>query len=61
MLKDMREKKGLSQAQLASKAGVSKRAIQSYEQGTRDIHNAKYEVLVILAKVLDCKIDDILA
>jgi len=55
-----RQNKGLSQAQLSEKAGVSKKVIQHYEQGFRDINKAAGDTLRRLAKALDCYIEDLL-
>ncbi len=59
-LKIMREKRELSQAELAKIAHVSKRTIQHYEQGTSNIDGAQIETLAKLANVLQCGITDIL-
>ena len=55
-----RKSKGLSQSQLAEASGVSVRSIQLYEQRQTNINNAQHNHLVALAKVLGCKIEDIL-
>ena len=59
MLKEVRESKGLSQAALAEKSGVSKKAICSYEQGWRNIRMASYDTLEKLANALETEIKDI--
>lgn len=61
MLKDMREKKGISQSQLSKASGINVRTIQHYEQGSKDINGAKLNTLISLAEALDCKIYDILS
>lgn len=58
-LQNVRKARGLSQSQLAEKAGVSFRTIQHYEQGDKDINNAKLLTLCKLAEALDCKVSDI--
>lgn len=55
-----RLKKGYSQSDLAKLSGVTKRAIQAYEQGTRPIEGARLDSLCNLSQALDCKIEDIL-
>ncbi len=50
----------LSQSQLAKASGVSIRSIQLYEQRKNDINHAQYNHLESLAKVLGCRIQDIL-
>lgn len=59
-LKEMREKKNLSQSQLAEKSGVSLRAIQAYEQGYKDINKGQVVSVLALADALDCNIREIL-
>ena len=59
-LKIIREAKGLSQSQLAQKANVDIRSIQMYEQKRNDINKAQAETLYKLARVLGCKIEDLL-
>lgn len=59
-LKVLREGNKLSQSQLANKAGVNIRMIQSYEQGVKDINKAQGITLYKLARALDCKMEDIL-
>lgn len=59
-LQKLRVKKGLSQNDLSVISGVTKRAIQCYEQQTRIIDNASLEKLCDLCLALDCSIEDIL-
>ena len=56
----LRHLRKLSQSQLAKKAGVSKRAIESYEQGVRDINAASGIVLWRLARALNCLMEELL-
>lgn len=56
-LKMQRSLRGLSQAQLAKKAGVSKRAIENYEQRVRRIDLATAQVLYRLATALECPME----
>lgn len=56
-LKMMRSLRGLSQAQLARAAGVSKRAIENYEQKVRRIDLATAQVLYRLATTLECPME----
>lgn len=60
MLKEIREKKNLTQAQLSEKSGVNLRMIQKYEQGDRDISGAKVKTAIALAEALECSIYDII-
>lgn len=59
-LKKMRQKAGLTQKELAEKAGVSKRMIEQYEQGIKDINEAGAIRVYYMAKALRCKVQDLL-
>ena len=58
-LKKIRTAAGLSQKQLAEKAEVSIRNIQTYEQRRNDINKAQADILLRLSKTLGCKIEDL--
>lgn len=45
-LKALREDRGLSQSQLAKKADINSRVLQTYEQDDRDIAGAKLKTLL---------------
>lgn len=60
MLQEVRKNRGLSQSKLAEKSGVNVRLIQHYEQGFKNIDNAKLDIITSLALALDCKLWDIL-
>ena len=55
-LSDLRMKKGITRAELASMAGISLRAMDSYEQGTRIPRD---EVKILLAKCLESSVQSI--
>jgi len=59
-LKAMRNRRGISQAELADKSGVSLRLIQAYEQGYRDINEAQVMTVLNLADALRCDVRDII-
>lgn len=59
-LQELRVKRGMSQRELAEKADMKIRAIQIYEQRSRDIDSAKLITLCKLCLALDCKLEDIL-
>lgn len=59
-LKKIRLVGELSQKELANRAGVEVRTIQAYEQRTSNINKASAEILLKLARVLGCKIEDLL-
>ncbi len=54
-LKSRRLLAGLSQSELAKLTGIPVRTIQQYEQGQKDINNARSEYIVALASVLCCE------
>ena len=53
-LQRLRERSGLSQAQLASLSGVSVRSIQMYEQKKNDISKAQFNIISSLCRALGC-------
>lgn len=59
-LKMIRQKRKLTQEQLAMLSGVNVRSIRSYEQGDNDISKAQGDTLQMLAKALDCSIEELL-
>ena len=61
MLKEIRESRGMSQQDLATKSGINKRTIQAYEQGYRDIHGAKLSTLLSLANTMYCTLYEIVS
>ena len=59
-LKTLRKKRKLTQEQLAILSGVNIRTIRSYEQGANDLAKAQGETLLMLAKALNCSVEDLL-
>jgi DNA-binding transcriptional regulator YiaG len=59
-LKRIRTIYGITQAELATRTGVSLRSIQMYEQRNKNINKASGETLYQLAKVLGCAMEDLL-
>jgi len=59
-LKRLRKYAQLTQKELAQKSGVSLRMIQLYEQGQNDISKAQVSVVVNLAHVLHCSVEDLI-
>ena len=59
-MKQYRQLQGMTQKELSEKTGISLRTIQNYEQGKNDIKKAAGETLLILAKALNCSIEDLL-
>lgn len=55
-LKEIREKKNLSQSQLAEKSGVALRTIQAYEQGYKDINKGQVVTILALADALEVSV-----
>jgi DNA-binding transcriptional regulator YiaG len=60
-LKTWRQKRKLSQSQLAKISGVTLRSIQAYEQGDLDISKAQYDTLARLADTLSCPVHDLIS
>lgn len=56
-LKELREKKGLTQQEVADELGIAIRALQTYEQGLRE---PKYELLIRFADYYNVSIDYLL-
>lgn len=59
-LKERRLHRGLTQTQLATAAGVNVRLVQHYEQGTKDINKAAALTVHLLARALECRVEDLL-
>ena len=59
-LKRLRTKAGLSQNALAETAGVPLRTIQQYEQRRKNINKAQAEYLIMLARTLCCRVEDLI-
>lgn len=60
MLKELREKNKLTQLELAKLTDLNIRTLQDYEQGRKDLNNAKAITVYKLSKVLKCEIVDLL-
>lgn len=60
MLKELRRKNNLSQSKLAELAELNIRTLQDYEQGRKDLNNAKAITVYKLAKILNCNIEELL-
>lgn len=59
-LKQLRQRAGLSQSELADASGVPKRTIQQYEQRQKSINKAQAEYLMMLARALNCRVEDLI-
>ena len=59
-LSEIRKARGFTQQQLSEASGVTLRMIQLYEQKQNDISKAQVMVVVNLAKVLGCEIEDLI-
>ena len=59
-LYQIRKARGFTQQQLSEASGVTLRMIQLYEQRQNDINKAQVHVVVNLAKVLGCDVEDLL-
>ena len=59
-LKQLRQRAGLSQSELAEVSGVPVRTIQQYEQRQKSINKAQAEYLMMLARALHCNAEDLI-
>lgn len=59
-LKQLRIEAGLSQSQLAEKAGLNVRVLQHYEQGSKNFDHARIDILLKYCLALDCKLSDLI-
>lgn len=59
-LHEIRKARGFTQQQLSAASGVTLRMIQLYEQRQNDIKKASVSVVLSLAKVLGCDVEDLL-
>lgn len=59
-LKETRKIKGVSQKELSDRSGVNIRLIQDYEQGHKQINNAKAITVYKLSEALGCNVWEIL-
>ena len=50
----------LTQKALAERSGVSVRMIEQYEQGKKSLNKASAETVLNLAKVLHCRVEDLI-
>jgi len=55
-IRELRQARGLSQARVAEDVGVSKPAVCKWETG---VSVPRTELLPLLARVLDCSIDEL--
>ena len=59
MLGELRERKGMSQSDLAKASDISVRTIQAYEQGARKLNGASYDTLRKLSDALGVSVDEL--
>ena len=57
MVKEMRERAGMTQKQLADALGVTQQSVYYYESGDRDI---KASVLIDMSRILGCTVSELL-
>lgn len=55
-----RSELGMTQEQLAERAGITFQAVSNFETGWRSITNARVSTVRKLAEALDCSIEDLL-
>lgn len=59
-IKAYRKKQGLTQADLANRAGLNIRQIQKIENGEAQTENVTLKTMQAIAQVLNAKIDDLI-
>lgn len=59
-LQTLRKASGYSQRELAERAGINLRTLQQYEIRAKDINKAAAGTVVALARVLGCRMEDLL-
>ena len=59
-LKEMRNRAGLSQSQLANLSGINVGTLRHYEQGSKNFDHARIDTILKICLILDCKIDEII-
>lgn len=60
-VKAYRKKQGLTQADLANRAGLNIRQIQKIENGEAQTENVTLKTMQAIAQVLNAKIDDLIS
>lgn len=58
-LKAARKRCGLTQEALASESGVSLNTIRAYEQKSKDLNKAQFDIVMRLAKALKCDVSEL--
>ena len=58
-LKRMRKQRGMTQEKLAAESGVSANTIKAYERKSKDLNKAQIDIVIRLAKALQCEISDL--
>ena len=59
-LKHYRKKAGLTRQELAYMADISARTLEAYEQGLRPLDGASAGLVLKLARILHCTVEDLI-
>lgn len=59
-LQEVRMSRGLSQKQLAERAGISFRMLQNYEQGAKQLDNARLGTILKICIALNCTMEEVI-
>lgn len=59
-LKEMRQKAGFSQSQLANLTGINVGTLRHYEQGSKNFDHARLDTILKTCIILDCKLENII-
>ena len=60
MLKEIRKKQKITQKELSKLSNVPLRTLQGYEQGEKNIDNAKIDTLAKISIALNCRISELI-
>lgn len=58
-LQGLRQAAGMSQSQMAKKAGIKLQVYQHYEQGAKDVSRAQLSTLLKICNALGCRLSDV--
>lgn len=60
-IKELRTARGMTQKELAAKAGITQQALVKYETGINKIENMSLKMANAICKALGCKIEELIS